>query len=357
MLILRRRHLATGPMTAGVAMLLALCPPLIAGDSFPINVYPCPKAVTATVMDRKLDDAAWKRAPLVSGFTYFGKKSLVPVQTSFRVLWNEKNLYLGIRCDEPEIDKLNPIRYAHDEHAVFSNETVEFFVDPNHTHRVYYQLAFNVAGSLYDGEREDTVWNSDAEVKTHAADTFWSAEIAVPWGPLKAKPVPGKVVGFNVNRDRNIGKKTWSTWARVQRGFHDPERFAHLVLSGTPESIGKLSREFRKGGRTGPITVFSAEGFAQTSYTKLAEAAFVEVEKLLADLEAMRRKDKESGVAAEIKLRLDKFQRELASLKKQSMGKLDAATWTRLDIKVQALVGQLRKTVAEARLTALLNTI
>jgi hypothetical protein len=45
------------------------------------------------------------------------------------------------------------------------------------------------------------------------------------------------------------------TWAKVQGGFHDPERFAHVVLSGTPEMIGKLSAEFRKGGRTGPITV------------------------------------------------------------------------------------------------------
>ena len=355
--ILRTRHLEIGRMTACSAMLLTICMPLLAGDSFPINVYPCPKAEPVPVMDGKLDDAGWKRAPLVSGFTFFGKDSLVPVQTSFRVLWDEKNLYLGLHCDEPEIDKLSPVRYAHDEHAVFSNETIEFFVDPNHTHGVYYQLAFNVAGSLYDGEREATVWNSGADVKAYVGDTFWSAEVAVPWGPLKAKPGPGKVVGFNVNRDRNIGEKTWSTWARVQGGFHDPERFAHLVLSGTPEMIGKLSHEFRKGGRTGPITVFSPEGFAQTSYTKLAEAAFAEVEKLLADLEAVRRMDKEPGVAAQIKRRLDEYQRKLASLKGESKGKLDAATWTRLDIEVQTLVGQLRKTVAEARLTALLNGI
>jgi len=338
-------------------VLLALVRSAVAADSFPINVYPCPRSEPAFALDGKLGDTAWQRAPLVSGFTHFGKDLLVPVQTSFRVLWDEKNLYLGLRCDEPQIDKLRPLRYAHDEHAIFSNETIEFFVDPNHTHGVYYQLAFNVAGSLYDGEGEATVWNSNAMVKSHVGDTFWSAEVAVPWGPMKAKPEAGKVVGFNVNRDRNIGEKTWSTWARVQGGFHDPVRFAHLVLSGTPEMIGTLSQEFRKGDRSGPITIFSAEGFAQTSYAKLAEAAFLEVKQLLSNLNDEGRKEKDPAAAAEIVRRIKHYRTKLAALKQQSAGKLDAAAWTRLGIELQSQVRELSKIVSEARLTALLNSI
>jgi hypothetical protein len=229
-------------------------------DSFPIHVYPCARAGAAPVLDGKLDDAVWQRASLVSGFTLLSTDKLVSPQTSFRLLWDDKHLYLGVQCDEPQMDKISPMRYARDELAVFDRESIEFFVDPNHTHDLYYQLAFNVAGSLYDGERFTVSWNSGAEVKTHFGDKFWSAEVAVPWGPLKAGPNPGKVVGFNVNRTHNIEEKTFATWAGVQRGFHDPERFAHLVLSGTPEMIGKLSGEFRKGGSTGPIVVYSAEG-------------------------------------------------------------------------------------------------
>jgi len=342
---------------SAILLAVAVCMPLLAADSFPINVYPCPKADPAPVIDGKLDDAAWQVAPLVSGFTYFGKDTLVPVQTSFRLLWDEKYLYLGVHCDEPATDKLSPIKYAHDEHAVFGNETIEFFIDPNHTHDLYYQLAFNVAGSLYDGEREATVWNSDAIVKAFVGSDFWSLEVAVPWGPLKARPEVGKVVGFNVNRDRNIGEQMWCTWARVMNGFHDPERFAHLVLSGTPEMIGKLSAEFRKGGRTGPITVYSAEGFAATSYAKLAEAAFADVAKLLASLDQTRRDEKSPEAAAEIGKRLADYTARVADLQQQSQGKLDAATWTRLDLELQKVVGQLDRIVWEARLTALLNSI
>jgi len=340
-----------------LGLLVVLALPAVADDSFPINVYPCPKAEAAPALDGKLDDAVWQQAPLVSGFVLFGTDKLVNPQTSFRVLWDDQCLYFGIRCEEPLMGKLGPIKYAHDEHAVFSSETIELFIDPNHTHDLYYQLAFNVAGSLYDGEQESTAWNSNATVATHMGADFWSVEIAVPWEPLKARPQPGKVVGFNVNRDRNVGDKTWGTWARVMNGFHDPQRFAHLVLSGTPEMIGKLSAEFRKGGRTGPVTVYSAEGFAQTSYANLAAAAFGEVEKLLANLAEERRKEQDPAAATEIGRRVDEYRAKLASLKQQGAGKLDAAAWTRLDLDLQGIVGQLSKTVWEARLTALLNGI
>jgi hypothetical protein len=340
-----------------VGLLLALCLPALAADNYPINVYPCPKADAPPALDGKLDDAAWQQAPVVSGFTLFGSDQLVSPQTSFRLLWDDAHLYLGVHCDEPLMDKISPTKYAHDEHAVFSNETIEFFIDPNHTHSVYYQLAFNIAGSLYDGEGEATVWNSEATVKSFSGPDFWSVEIAVPWGPLKAKPQPGKVIGFNVNRDRNIAGDKYMTWAKVQGGFHDPQRFAHLVLSGTPEMIGQLSAELRKGDRTGPITVYSAEGFAQTSYANLAAAAFVEVEKLLTNLDEERRKEKDPAAAAEIGKRLEEYRAKLAGLKQQSAGKLDAAAWTRLDLGLQDLVGQLSRIVWEARLTALLNSI
>lgn len=342
-------------------LLVALAVPVLAADSLPINVYPCPKVggpqPPALQLDGTLDDAAWQQAPLVSGFTYFGKDTLVPVQTSFRLLWDEQFLYLGVHCDEPEMAKLSPIKYAHDEHAIFGNEAIEFFIDPNHTHDAYYQLAFNVTGSLYDGEREATVWNSDSQVRTFLGDQFWSVEIAVPWGPMKGRPAPGKVVGFNICRDRNIGDKTWSNWARVQGGFHDPERFAHLVLSGTPEMIGKLSSEFRKGGRTGPIVVYSSAGFAETSYVKLAEAAFAEVQKLLGNLDQTRREEQDAAAAEEIGRRLADYAAKVADLQRQSQGKLDAATWTRLDLSLQQIVGELNHIVWEARLTALLNGI
>ena len=164
-------------------------------------------------------------------------------------------------------------------------------------------------------------------------------------------------MGFNVGRDHNVEELTYSTWARLQSGFHDPERFAHLVLSATPEMIGKLSRELRKGVRTGPIVVYGAEDVARKSHVKLAEVAFAQAQKLLADLEGQRRKEEEPAVAEELGRRLDAYRAKLDRLGKQSKGKLDAATWKRVDTELQTLIGQLHTTVAETKLAALLKEI
>jgi len=90
---------------------------------------------------------------------------------------------------------------------------------------------------------------------------------------------------------------------------------------------------------------------------KLARAAFAEAQELLAELEAQQRKEKEPEAAEELKRRLDEYRGKLAGLKRQSKGKLDDAAWSPVDIELQALVGQLRKSVAEARLRALLKEI
>ncbi len=347
---------------SAVILLLALARPVLAADSYPINVYPCPKVggaqAPALRLDGKLDDAAWQQAPLVGGFVHYESGQTADPQTFFRVLWDDDNLYFGLTCDEPLMTKVTPVRNAHDEHDIFRSETLEVFIEPEHTHGRYYQLAFSVAGSLYDGEGMTTTWDSNAQVRTWVGTDGWSAEMAVPWGPMKARPRVGQIVGFNISRDRNVGAQACTTWARVDTslGFHDPERFAHLVLSGTPEILGKLSADFRKGGRTGPLAVYSAEGFAQTSYTQLATAAFAEVERLLVSLEAACQKEKDPAAAAEVKRRLDDYAARLAAMK-TTAGSLDAAQWTRLDVALQSLATALQKTVGEARLKALLDRI
>lgn len=337
---------------------LALLLPAFAADDFAINVYPAPRADTAPVLDGKLDEPVWQQAPLVSGLTLYGKTDPVDVQSSFRLLWDDEYLYLGIRNDEPNMDKFAPLVYAHDEHAVFSGEAIEFFVDANHTHDVYYQLAFNMLGSLYDGLRSDVTWNSQAVLKGTRDADGWTVEFAVPWSTLGAKPAPGKVIGFNVNRDRQLGDgRQWSTWARVQGGFHDPDRFAHAVLSGSPEQIGKLSSELRKGQRTGPIVVFSQAGFAQTSYKELSQASLKRLEDLLQALLAEQKLERDPQAAAELERRLESYRQQADEYRLRANAELDAADWIRLDRELQKTMGELHMVVWEARLSALLSGI
>ena len=328
-----------------------------AADDFPIGVYPVPRVDGTLTLDGRLDDAAWQQAPLVSGFTEFETDRLCEVQTAFRVLYDDEYLYFGIHCDEPEMERLVPTRVPLDEHGIFRTETIELFLDPTHSHSHYYQIAFNAGGSLYDGERESTHWNSDAIVRPHLGPDFWSVELAVPWTKLGGEPVAGRVLGFNVNRDRHLGGSgEWMTWARVQGGFHDPERFAHLVISGTPEMIGALGDELRKGGRRGPIRTYSPEGFSRQSYSQLATATLDDLDRLVVALVAEREREKNPAAAAELGTRIEEYRQQVRLLREQAQGAMDAAEWSRLDVQMRQMVPQLREAVWEARLSAILES-
>ena len=124
-----------------------------------------------------------------------------------------------------------------------------------------------------------------------------------------------------------------------------------LLFSGTIDEVAIYNRVLTAD------EIRNHYEMGKTSPTELAEAAFAELRKLLADLEALQRKQTESGGGEELKPRLDEYREKLAGLKSQCEGKLDTATWTRLDGELQALIEQLRNTVVEESLAALLNKI
>lgn len=340
------------------AVLFCVC--CHAADDYPVYVYPCPRAEQPPNVDGVLDDACWQQAPLVSGFTFYDKSELVEVQTSFRVVYDDRRVYFGVRCEEPSMDKLSPAATARDDGEVFRQEALEFFVDPTHDHVHYYQFGVGAAGSLYDSRRRDTAWNSEAQVRVARGEAHWSLEFSIPWADLAIQPRVGAVIGFNVCRDRYIGRRReWTNWSQTKANFHDPERFAHLVLSPTAEQLGKLGDEFRRGDRSGPLRVFSAEGFSETSYRALAREALAGLDALLQELEKARRKEADAAVAGELGKLIDDYRRQMAPYRAYIQGRqpLDAATWTEMDMRLHTLSQKLQGALWEARLKALLAGI
>jgi hypothetical protein len=345
---------------AMVALVLLAAHVSVAQDEYPVYVYPCPRAETAPTVDGVPEEGAWNDAPLVSGFTLYNKpEELAPVQTSFRVLHDERRVYFGVVCDEPLADDLAPVRTARDDGHVFRQEAVEFFVDPGHDHTQYHQFAVSAAGGLYDSRRTDKVWNSDAETAARIGEGQWSLELAIPWGDLGVTPQPGMVIGFNVCRDREVGRtRQWTNWSQTKSNFHDPIRFAHLVLSPTSEQLGQLGDEFRKGYRTGPLRIFGSAGFSEGSYRQLAEQALEALHARLRELDAAR--EQEAGTAAmELTERIAAQRRQVDEYRAQIEGKqaMDAATWVQMELQMRQLAEGLEQVVWEARLAALLAGI
>jgi len=324
-------------------------------------VYPAPEAKPAPRIDGILDDPCWQSAPLVGGFTLYNEPIKLEVQTFFRVAWDARALYLAVQCDEPQVSKVAVAARPRDAHEIFGDEAVEVFLDPTHDHSHYYQFGVSVAGSLYDSEVQNATWNSDAEVMTKLGETGWTVEAAIPWqGLVVAARRPGAVMGFNVCRDRYVGPaREWTNWSQTNANFHDPERFAHLVLSPTPEQLGKLGTEFRQGDRTGPITIFSGEGFSGATYAALAKEAFARLDELLGQLERTQQAEGDPEAARILGDLIRQRRHEVEALRTgiTDRERIDAATWSRVDVALQKLERTLGEMIWQARLSALLSGI
>lgn len=333
----------------------------VADDDYKNKVYPCPRLTPAPKIDGAVNDACWQKAPVVSGFTWYNKPILVTAQTSFRVGYDDTYLYFGIHCDEPHAKKLTPVAAGRDSKQCFHGETIELFVDPNHDQTHYFQLAVNLANSFYDSVHTDPSWNSATKTATKLLADGWELEMAIPWKDLGVKAVkPGLVVGFNICRDRYAGgAREWSNWSQTKSNFHDPMRFAHLVLDGTPEMLGGMAAEFRKGGRRGPIVIFSQGAAASKAYLAMARETLARFDTLLAELAAEGKQERSAAARAEVASRLAAARKQVAPYRAKIQGakSLDAAQWTRMDIEMNALEVRLNALIWDARLAALLKDI
>lgn len=341
-------------------LLLLPCLALHAADEYPILVYPCPKAEQAPEIDGHLDDKVWDAAPLVSGFTFYNAQKLVDVQTGFRVLYDQERLYFAIRCEEPLAGKIARSVSSKDSHAaVFGAESVEVFLDPGHDHSHYFQFAGSLGGTLYDAEGHESSWDSRTQVVTVLQQDSWTVEMAIRWSDLKARDVtPGKIIGFNVCRNRYIEGRQWTNWSQTEANFHDPERFAHLVLSPTPQQIAPLAGDFRKGERNGPLQIFAKEGMSQDAYVALARWSLKKVEALLADLDKAAKAEGEA-TTAEMGKRMVGLRLEVGELRKrlESVASIDALEWVKIDLRLNQITNILNRLTWEARLAALLQSI
>lgn len=331
---------------------------LLHADPHEIKVY-CAPRLEGIVLDGKLSEPSWKKAALVGGFTLYGTSKAAQPPTFFRAGYDDRFLYFGILCEEPKMKGFAPVAQARDAHAVFGGETIEIFVDPRHSHSDYYQFAINAAGSIYDSHREEPLWNADLRCAVATASDSWSLEVAIPWKDLGVSPKPGALLGFNVCRDRHLGEKQWTNWARVIGGFHDPQRFGHLLIDGNAKTIGAYGREFRKGGREGPIVVYTADGFADSSYQAIASASIQQLRQRLTALEKEVGKEKSPVMRRELTQLIDSYRRQMKELESaiQSTKPVDARSWSKLDLRITQLAGQLDGAVWTARLKALLAEI
>lgn len=347
-------------MRVGIALVvLAGWVQVQAEDEYEIKVYPCPRTAQAMVVDGRLDESAWQEAPLVSGFTLYNRPELMAPPTFFRVLHSSTHLYVGVTCGEPMMKRLVPVVAFRDAKSLFRGEVVEIFVDPRHDHETYYQFAVNAAASIFDGCGKDTVWNADVTAATVLGESEWVVELAIPWADLGVTPERDKVLGINVCRDRNLGRRQWANWAQTKGGFHKPAYFGHLVLSPTPRMLANLEDEFRKGDRTGAVAIYERGGYSGMTYREMAGNVLGETESRLDELRKVVRAEDDPMTRQALEKRIARVEKALQPMTDEvdALDVMDAAQWMRLAMKMDRIVLGLNDSIWTARLSALISRL
>ena len=198
-----------------------------------------PRSGQAPVIDGNLVDLIWRSAPWQKGFTELGTGKPSERDTRFAVAYDDRFLYVAIRCTEPNPEQIKAEVTQRDDTRLYNDDVVELFVAPGPQRTDYYQFELNSKGVLADaachqsGTVREATWNSAVQVATSRANGEWIVEMAIPLADMElGKPAPGDW-GINVARVRRAGgEEELSTFVPMTGSFHQPALFAGLSLPG-----------------------------------------------------------------------------------------------------------------------------
>lgn len=207
-----------------VAALSLLSLPAIAGSEQVATAY---RVQTPPVIDGKLDDSCWKNAQVLNHFWNNTSAKQATEPTEVRICNDDKYLYVGFICQEPTPKQILA-KCTTPDGSVWTDDSVEIFLDPQGMRKEFYHLIVNTVGTIYDEHNDNITWNSGTIAKTSIGSKEWTAEIKIPFTSLGVSPKSGDRWTANFCRNREHDKEEYSTWSLTYGIFSNPVHFSIL---------------------------------------------------------------------------------------------------------------------------------
>src|SRR5438046_6452997 len=173
-------------------------------------------------IDGLLDEAAWSLAEAASEFLEQQPTEGAPAseRTEVRVLFDDKNIYFGIRAFDSDAKHINARELVRD--ADFSNDdTIAIVLDTYHDRRNAFRFIVNPLGTQQDGLITDegrdinVSWNGAWVSAGRIEDKGFTVEIEIPLTTLRFKE---GIESWGLNISRMIRRKNelslWTSWKR-----------------------------------------------------------------------------------------------------------------------------------------------
>jgi hypothetical protein len=180
-----------------VAALLAMAAG--AGEAQALEAYRLPEG-ERVVVDGRLDEAAWSRAPRYDRFweVYPKAESLAQVGTEMRIAYDAQSLYVALRAFDPDATQLRG-PFARRDNVLPDQDMLVLYIDPVGRRKFAQYFRVNPRGSVADGlynedsGKEDGSPDFEFEVATGRFEGGWTAEFRIPFSSLRyTDPVAGE---------------------------------------------------------------------------------------------------------------------------------------------------------------------
>ncbi len=208
-------------------------------------------------LDGVLEDKAWETVEWGGDFIqYQPKEGKAPSQpTNFKILYDDKFLYIGYRCHDSAPDSVVKRMSRRDQ---FPGDWVEINIDSYHDLRTAFSFTISVSGvrgdELISNNGDfDVNWNPIWFAKTHTDAKGWTAEVKIPLSQLRFGKEPDKIWGIQVTR-RIFRKEERSVWQNIPQN-------SGVWVSGFGELHGLKGVKPQKQVEIAPYTVAKTETY------------------------------------------------------------------------------------------------
>lgn len=214
------------------------------------------RAPSPPVIDGRDDEAVWHTAPVTRDFLEFtpneGKRPRF--ETSFRVAYDDRNLYVFVRAFDPHPDSIMTALTRRDVRG--PSDQLKVMVDAYHDRRSGFEFAVNPLGvkrdyAMYNDTDEDDSWDGVWDVGTAVDSLGWTAEFRIPFSQLRYANQPEHTFGFAIWRDieRYKERASWPLYSSRKNatvsqlgtltGIRDITPFHRLEI--TPYTVARTS--------------------------------------------------------------------------------------------------------------------
>jgi hypothetical protein len=206
-----------------------------------------PRLAGEVRIDGRLDEAVWREAALLTGFSQYAPVDRLPAEdvTEVLVWYGEHAIHFGIRAHEPHGQVIATLA---DRDRISGDDHVQILLDTFNDRRRALLFAVNPLGVQSDGVFTDAEGGAGArglidlspdflfESRGRLTEYGYEIEVRIPFKSIRYQSQPAQNWGINVIRHvQHSGHE--QTWTAAERG-----RTSFLAQSGTLVDLAGLRR-------------------------------------------------------------------------------------------------------------------